>query len=318
MGMGDITMKRALMLIALTLAVPVSATPTPQLTATEVAAEKRFRAAMTKLEERLDKQTGNILLPAAKARLTLGDRYYFVPAKDAAVVLEQMWGNPPGTAKDVLGIVFEKGVNAYDAVWGGVVTFDPTGYVSDAEAKNEDYGAVLVQMREGEEERNAERRKLGFPGMQLVGWAQAPSYSAARHALIWARELKIDRSQVNSLNYDVRLLGREGVLSMNMVSDMQHLTDVRSAAASFGTAASFAPGATYADYNSATDKAAEFGLAGLVAGGAGLAVAKKLGLLAIILAFGKKFIVLIGIALVAAVRYGSRLISNRHRDPETL
>ena len=35
------------------------------------------------------------------------------------------------------------------------------------------------------------------------------------------------------------LLGRKGVLSLNMLSDMGHLADVRSAAADFGKAASF-------------------------------------------------------------------------------
>lgn len=45
---------------------------------------------MVKLEKQIDKQEGTITLAAAKARLNLGDRYYFVPAKDAPIVLEKM------------------------------------------------------------------------------------------------------------------------------------------------------------------------------------------------------------------------------------
>lgn len=283
-----------------------------------VAAERAYRQEMVKLEKQIDKQEGTITLAAAKARLNLGDRYYFVPAKDAPIVLEKMWGNPPAMSQDVLGIVFEKGTRAHDAVWGAVITFKPIGYVSDADAQSEDYDAVLSKMREGEEERNAERRKAGFPEAHLVGWAQAPDYDARQHSLVWAREIAFNGERQNTLNYDVRLLGREGVLSMNMVSDMRHLADVQKAAKAFAAAAVFTPGATYADYNAATDKAAGYGLAGLVAGGTALAVAKKLGLLGIILAFGKKFIVLIGLAFVAIGRLFWGMIGKRRGDPETM
>lgn len=312
-------MKTKVMAAALALALPYSlaAAAPPAPTAEQKAQEAAYRKAMTKLESSLTKHSGNISLEQAKAILTLGDRYYFVPAKDAGVVLEKMWGNPPSASDGVLGIVFEKGVNAYDAVWGAVVTFEPSGYVSDADAQSQDYDAVLTEMRKGEDERNAERRKAGFAGMKLIGWAQAPTYDAKQHSLIWARELQFDGNKVNTLNYDVRLLGREGVLSLNMVSDMSHLGAVRAAARSFGSNASFVSGATYADYDASTDKAAGYGLAGLVAGGAGLAVAKKLGLLGIILAFGKKFIVLIGLGAVAIGRFFWSLIGRR-RDPGAL
>ncbi|PNB37134.1 DUF2167 domain-containing protein, partial [Pseudomonas sp. FW305-130] len=81
------------------------------------------------------------------------------------------------------------------------------------------------------------------------GWAQQPSYDPAAHSLIWARDIKISDSPVDALNYDVRLLGRKGVLSLNMLSDMQHLPDVRAAATDFGKAAAFTAGSTYADYD---------------------------------------------------------------------
>ena len=57
-----------------------------------------------------------------------------------------------------------------------------------------------------------------------------------------------------------------------MLSDMKHLPDVRAAATDFGKAAAFTPGATYADYDKSVDKTAEYGLAGLVAAGAGVVV----------------------------------------------
>lgn len=186
--------------------------------------------------------------------------------------------------------------------------------MTDSDAKHEDYDGVLASMREGESASNAERQKGGYPAINLVGWAQPPSYDAQTHALIWARDLKFSSSPVDQLNYDVRLLGRRGVLSLNMVSDMTHLADVRAAAGSFGRAATFRPGSAYADYDKSTDKAAGYGLAGLVAAGAGLAVAKKIGLLAVLAGFWK--FILIGFAAAggAISRFWGRLIGRR-RDP---
>jgi uncharacterized membrane-anchored protein len=153
-------------------------------------------------------------------------------------------------------------------------------------------------MQSATEERNEDRKREGYPAMHLVGWAQPPAYDAADHALIWARELRQDGDLVNALNYDVRLLGRTGVLSLNMLASMNDIADVRGAAERFGKTVTFEPGAGYRDFNKDTDKSAEYGLAGLVAGGVALGVAKKIGFLAIILKFGK--VILLGLAAAGA------------------
>lgn len=260
------------------------------------------------LEKSLHPITGDVPIPGANATMRLGDDYYFLPAAEARRILVEAWGNPPQAAEDVLGMVFPKGQSFIDNGWAAVVTFEATGYVSDENAREEDYDAVMTAMREGAEAANEERKANGFSAVHLVGWAQPPAYDPAAHSLIWARELNFEGEQVHSLNYDVRLLGRRGVLSLNMVAAMPQLAEVRTAAASFARTASFDPGARYADFNAATDQKAEYGLAGLVAAGAGVAAAKKLGLLGIILAFGKKFFVLILIALAAAGRWAVSLI----------
>jgi uncharacterized membrane-anchored protein len=276
-----------------------AAPPASADNAAEAAAGARFKV----LLDSLHPVDGQIRIPDAQAALALGKDYYFLPADEAKRVLTDGWGNPPDSVTDVLGMVFPAGKTFVDAPWGAVVTFEKTGYVADDDAKTADYDAVLTQSREAGEAMNAERRKAGFPGQRLVGWAQPPSYDGAQHALVWAREISFDGEPVNTLNYDVRLLGRRGVLSLNMVAGMPQLPQVRAAAASFGKAALFEPGARYADFNEASDEKADYGLAGLVAAGVGVAAAKKLGLLAILLAFGKKFIVLIIAALGGAVAW---------------
>lgn len=286
----------------------LAADPTP----TTNTAEAQMRA----FEQGLHKQTGDVAIPQAKATLHLGDRYYFLPAEDAKRVLTQVWGNPADAVSDVLGLVLPSGTTASDNVWGAVVTYDDTGYVSDKDAKDQDYDQVLSDMRDTAKERNEERQKQGFAPVRIIGWAQPPAYDAGSHSLVWARQLQFEGGKgPDSLNYDVRLLGRRGVLSLNMVSDMAHLGEVRAAAAQFGRAASFDRGEAYADYDASTDKTAEYGLAGLVAAGAGVAAAKKLGLLAIVLGFGKKFLVLIVAAGMAVVRWGKKLFGRKEEAP---
>jgi uncharacterized membrane-anchored protein len=282
-----------LALAAALLAVPVQAQqPTP-----EQAAQIRKIEALLK---DLHPASGAVRIAEADAVLNLGEEYYFLPAAEARRVLVDGWGNPPETASNVLGMVFPAGKTFVEDTWGAVITFDPSGYVSDEDAQSTNYDELLGQMREGEAALNEERSAAGYPAQHLVGWAQQPRYDRKSHSVVWAQNIKFEGQPDNSLNYDVRLLGRRGVLSLNMVSVMSQLGETRQAAEKFARSAAFNPGARYADYQPGTDQKAEYGIGGLVAAGVGVAAAKKLGLLAVILAFGKKFIFLI-IALVAGL-----------------
>ncbi|MCW3836108.1 DUF2167 domain-containing protein [Sphingomonas canadensis] len=278
---------------------PVQATapaPAPKPAKSGITAELRA------LQQSLHPVNGDVRIAEAKAVLHLGDRYQFFPALEARRVLTEAWGNPPDSVGDVLGLVIEAGQTILDAPWGAVITYRNVGHVSD-DAAQADYDQVLAGMRSGEEEDNRARKAAGYPAMRLVGWAQAPSYDKAAHSLIWALEYENEGSPVHGLNYDVRMLGRAGVLSLNMVSDMRALAQVRAAAQEFGRTAAFDPGAAYADFDAGTDAVAGYGLAGLVAGGTAVAVAKKAGLLAILFKFGK--FILIGLVAFGAAIWGA-------------
>jgi uncharacterized membrane-anchored protein len=227
--------------------------------------------------------------------LHLGKAYYFLDAADAKRVIVEAWGNPPSSAEGVLGLVIPAG-RIFANSWGAVVTWEPTGWVSDKDAKSTDYGKMIKQIQDGEDEANRQRAHDGFSAVHLVGWAQAPTYDPAAHSAIWARDIQFGGEKADTLNYDVRLLGRRGVLSLNMVATMPELPQIRTAATELARTAAFDTGARYADYKPGVDKSAGYGLAGLVAAGLGLAAVKKFGLLAVILAFGKKFIIVIAAA----------------------
>lgn len=258
------------------------------------------RTKVVEFEASLRPQSGTIQVPGAHATLNLGDGYYFLPAADAKRVLTEGWGNPPDSVTDVLGMVFPKGRTSYDGAWGAVITYEDTGHVSDEDAAEQDYDQVLADMKASEEESNQAAREAGYSGSVTVGWAQAPTYDAASKTLIWARNIKFDGQDHNTLNYDVRTLARTGVLSINMVDSMDNLPVVKTAAADLSKTVQLSAGQRYADYNPSTDATAEYGLAGLVAAGAGVAVAKKAGLLGILLLVLKKGFVFI-LAGAAAV-----------------
>jgi uncharacterized membrane-anchored protein len=283
--------------VALALSAPMAAVAKDEPKA-EAEKAPALPPAMLALQKALHPQNGDVRIPEAKAVLHLGDRYYFLPAAEAKRVLVEAWRNPPDSVSNVLGMVFEKGANFVDNAWAAVITYNDTGHVSDSDAKDQDYGKVLADMQSGEVAENEQRKTAGFPAMKLVGWAQPPSYDAVDHSLIWAREFDNEGEPTHGLNYDVRMLGRTGVLSLNMVSAMPLLKQVGDAAEAFGKAVTFEPGAGYADFNASTDKAAEYGLAGLVAGGAAVAVAQKVGLIAILLKFSK--LIFLGVAAFGA------------------
>jgi uncharacterized membrane-anchored protein len=77
----------------------------------------------------------------------------------------------------------------------------------------------------------------------------------------------------------------------------------------------FNSGSAYNDFNPSTDKLADYGLAGLVAAGAGLLVAKKAGLLAVILLFAKKAIAVIVAAAAAGFAWFKRKFGGGYKEP---
>ena len=287
---------RILVALALSACLVGSATAAEEtLTPEQQALIARFQA----LVQSLHPQTGDVTVATASATLHLGNQYYFLPAEDARRVLVEGWGNPEEAVTDVLGMVFPQGKTFVDDTWGAVLTYSADGYVTDNDAKSADYDEILRTSQSGEADENAARKDAGLPSVHLVGWAQPPSYDQEHHALIWAREIQFGDQPENVLNYDIRTLGRRGILSMNMVSGMSRLVEVRAAATDLQQIAGFNEGARYTDYQ-AGDATAGYGLAGLVAAGIGAAAAKKLGLLAIVILFAKKFAVIL-IGLLAGV-----------------
>jgi len=238
--------------------------------------------------------TGDIVLPNKVATLHLGEKYHYLAPKEASELL-QMWGNPPDDTTQ--GAIYPAGVNPLTrGGWAVFLTYLDEGHVDDSDAKDIDYEDMLKDMKEGTEANNDARKEAGYPAMHLISWAEPPRYDAATKKLYWAKEISTEDSKTHYLNYDVRVLGREGVLSMEAVATMDQLQQVRTDMRPLLDVAEFNEGYRYAEFNSKTDRMAEYGLGALIAGG----VAAKLGLfgkLFALLLAAKKFIIIGLVAL---------------------
>lgn len=259
--------------------------------------EEEIAAFVADFEASLNRKTGVIPLPGARVTLNVPDGFFFLDASDANRVLVDIWGNPPDDTVD--GMIFPKGASPFEEDgWGVVITYDDSGYVSDEDATSIDYDMLIDAMRETMEQENPVRIQQGYPAIDVIGWAAQPRYDTATHKLYWAKELAFAGETEHTLNYDMRVLGRHGVLSLNFVASLDQLGAIEKASPAVLAIADFDQGFRYADFNASTDTKADYGFAGLIGGGAAAAaLAKNGGILAAILLFLKKGWVLIFAAI---------------------
>lgn len=185
--------------------------------------------------------------------------------------------------------------------WFAIVQYDETGHVSDSEKI--DAEALMKQMKEGEKEENEERKRRGWAPFYTVGWRVTPHYEEDTKRLSWAILLKDDKGE-ETVNYRTKVLSRTGVATVTLVADPK---DLDASVAELKTRLndfSFTSGNQYAEFRKG-DKVAEYGLAGLIVGGAA-AAAYKTGFLKgllLLLAKGGK-LVIAGVAVVVAAIVG--------------
>jgi len=262
------------------------------------AAQKLEKTPLTpeQLEAQLQYQTGRVSIRNGLATLTLPAEFRYLNSRQAAAVL-QAWGNPPGSR--TLGLLLPSGLSVFAReAWAVVITYDEDGYVKDDEAAQIDYAALLKKMQQGIRDGNDERKRAGYPTVELVGWAEPPHYDSASHKLYWAKDLRFGGDSGRTLNYNIRVLGRRGVLVLNAVAAMDQLESIKRAMGQVMGFVEFNEGHRYADFVPGTDKVAEYGIAALIVGG----VAAKAGLFKVLLAalIGLKKVLVVALAAAAA------------------
>ncbi len=253
------------------------------------AAPDKEKVVLEKLLASLQFQQGNIDLPGNIATLKLPAGFRYLPPAETERLLVEGWGNPPGS--NTLGMIVPASNPLSKDGWGVIITYEDTGHVTDSNANKIDYDKLLSEIQTDLQETNMQRKRLGFPQSSVVDWAEPPQYDRATNRFYWAKEVRFGTSTGNMLNYNLRILGRKGVLVLNAVAEMTQLKQVKAEMKQIAEFTSFTPGNTYADFNIKTDKIADFGLATLIVGN----VTNKTGmvekLLAVVLLF-KHFIIL--------------------------
>lgn len=228
------------------------------------------------------------------AEIKLPAGFAFTGTQGAQDLLE-IYGNPPNSS--ILAAIVPEDE---EADWTLVFQFDDIGYVDDSDRDALDADALIKAFRDGIPAGNRERRSMGLEELHGMDWQVPPFYDPQTNNLTWG--LKLDFASGSAINYDIRILGRRGVMQATLVGAPETyaaaLPQVKTLLADF----SYLSGNKYAEWSQG-DKVAGVGLAGLVAGG-GVVAAAKTGFLAkigLILAKGGKGLIIGLIVLFATL-----------------
>ncbi len=230
-----------------------------------------------------------------QAQLALPEGYGFVPAAEGAEVMKLM-GNQ--TDERFIGLIFPRS----EASWFVTMEYEPAGYIKDDDAKDWDADELLDSLKEGTKAANEHRERMGITPIEVTRWVETPTYDAASHRLVWSAEAKeIGVADPDpTINYNTYVLGREGYISLNLITSSSMIEAEKPAAHELLAAVAFNEGKRYSDFDASTDKVAAYGLAALIGGVA----AKKLGLFAMFGVFLAKFgklLVVGGVAVLGGI-----------------
>jgi uncharacterized membrane-anchored protein len=235
----------------------------------------------------------------AYAELIVPEGYVFAGPADAQTFMELNENIPAPMTMGVLQPIAE------DESWFLVFEYQETGHVSEDEKGHIDAAALLRQKKAAEVQANELRRQRGFGALYCKDWLIQPAYDSDTRSLSWALGLESEEADGQKhavCNYNLRLLGRTGVMSTTLVCDPSEILSLAPRVKSILKGFEYVSGQRYGEWRSG-DKVAAYGLTGLITGGAAVAAAKS-GLLAKLaagLAKMGKFIVLVLIAAAGGI-----------------
>lgn len=204
------------------------------------------------------------------ASIDVPEGFLFVEGKAESAKFIEATQNFPSHRE--LGVI----VPLNGSKWWLLFEFEDVGYVKDDEKDNLKADEILNNMKEATAAGNEERRKRGWGELQVTGWYQAPRYNNETHNLEWAARARSQEGE--SVNYEIRLLGRRGVMSAELIGSPDEMDKALPELRKLLKGFTYLKEESYAAYRPG-DKVAQYGLTALIAGG-GLALAAKSGILA--------------------------------------
>jgi uncharacterized membrane-anchored protein len=282
-------------------------TPEPTVVEDDAPSKAELKA-IDSLNKSFKYEHGTVALGVGGVSLNIPEGFKFLDKKQAETVLYEVYGNPRSD-DGTNGLIFPENQDVVnDGGYFFNVSYEAMGYVKDDDADKIDYAELLSNMKTEATEASVERKKEGYPSIEIVGWANPPFYDKERKILHWAKEIKFGDNPDNTLNYDVRVLSREGVVSLNAVAGIEDLATVKENIPKILNIVALKEGSRYADFNPSMDKIAAVTIGGLVAG----KLLAKAGFFVIIL----KFIKPILLGLVAGGSALWRWITGRKKEDD--
>lgn len=256
-------------------------------------------------------QTGNVNLPECHSSIEVPEDFIFIDKSQTRKLLVQYWGNEENALDHVLGAMIPATVECfYQTPVAFVISFDNSGYVKDDDASSIDYDELLKGMQEAAKEKS---KSLPEENRFMVkGWAVPPSYNKKANVLLWARTLSFNGHE--TVNYDMRILGKEGFVSINGVLDPEDVPEAERYGNAMIGSLHYDKGYAYSDFDPKKDRVSEWTIGGLVAG----SILAKTGLLAklgILLLKFWKLAVLAFLGIVAAI---AKLFKRRNNEEEEM
>jgi len=236
------------------------------------------------IEASFNYETGSIKLESGNATINVPEGFRYLNKTQANIVLEDLWGNPPD--ETVMGLLVPTDVGVMDEHgWVFTISFEEIGYVDDEDAEDIDYDELLEDQQKEFIEDNTYRISEGYDPIFFIGWASEPYYDNEKKVLHWAKEIQFGEEEGtnNTLNYNLRILGRKGVFVLNAVAQMVELERVKESIDIVLASVEFEEGHTYFDFDPEVDEVAVWTIGGLVAG----KILAKIGFFAVILKFWK-------------------------------
>jgi uncharacterized membrane-anchored protein len=201
------------------------------------------------------------------AEITLGDNiakvqlpkgFVFLDRNDTRKLFEEAKEPYLG---DELGVVLQEG-----STWFALFRYVETGHIRDDEADKLDPDSLLETIIKNTREANRKRKEMGLPTLEVIGWDRRPHYNRITHTLTWSIIGRGENAKEPRLNYRSVILGRYGILFIEVVSDYANAPLVRPKADLLTSVTSFTQGKRYEQWVRG-DKQSDITMAKLITGG---------------------------------------------------
>ncbi len=225
-----------------------------------------FKKQADSINQALKFHSGKLRFSDQSIRMKVPEGHFFIEPDQARFILENIWGNIPD--EEVLGMIVRSDFvpSNISNDYSFVISYAPIGYVSGKQQKEFNHLELLNDLREQLQEANEKRLEQGFNALQVENWVMVPYFDEYKKALYWATEVKVNGSEESLVNYNLRLLGKNGVLKINAVGTMDQLPAIKKVLPFLLSQSEFLEGFRYTDHIDTNSTEEGWQLAELISG----------------------------------------------------